>query len=512
MYLRTSGDSTAEPIEIANKNTDEPGFLLYREYVDTGSYDVLLKDSTTYYRIGSVVIGSGDTVFRFAACSFDMQIKNDRTAGGDPAGDVTGVGIISWPKYVGHQIGSGDRVFGKIEIAEGYIYNLKEGAPDTPFVNMRDIGADGYGTVADTEVIFEITENDFDTNPYLLKTTNQAYDLRTGETIRDISTYNITLSSPSRLPDYNTARCDRWYSFIDEIMSHDKDKAAFLQRALGYSILGVNKEECMFIAYGQKSRNGKGTLFSIIEKALGSDYCATVSPSLICESPRGVAPDFNSPQPILASLIGKRIVNMPEATRGVKLDAAAMKSLTGRDALTTRGLYEHPFSFTPQFTLWLNTNYLPAVNDEIVFRSDRVWVITFDEHFDETTRDINLKEYFAQDENLRTVLKWLVDGCIDYMQHGLAVPEVVRNATRRYHISSDLVGQFLYDCCVIDKKSPMRILRGDLYSAYRSWCGRADNRFKPYGSTTFYGIVEQHGFTISKYGGSWYVKGIEIKC
>lgn len=357
-----------------------------------------------------------------------------------------------------------------------------------------------------------INLSDFDTNPYLLKTTNQAYDLRTGETIRDISTYNITLSSPSRLPDYNTARCDRWYSFIDEIMSHDKDKAAFLQRALGYSILGVNKEECMFIAYGQKSRNGKGTLFSIIEKALGSDYCATVSPSLICESPRGVAPDFNSPQPILASLIGKRIVNMPEATRGVKLDAAAMKSLTGRDALTTRGLYEHPFSFTPQFTLWLNTNYLPAVNDEIVFRSDRVWVITFDEHFDETARDINLKEYFAQDENLRTVLKWLVDGCIDYMQHGLAVPEVVRNATRRYHISSDLVGQFLYDCCVIDKKSPMRILRGDLYSAYRSWCGRADNRFKPYGSTTFYGIVEQHGFTISKYGGSWYVKGIEIKC
>ena len=350
---------------------------------------------------------------------------------------------------------------------------------------------------------------DFDSNPYLLKTTNQAYNLLTGEHISDISPYNVTLSSPSRLPDWNTTVCTRWYDFIDEIMSHDKEKAAFLQRALGYSLLGINKEECMFIAYGQKSRNGKGTLFSTIERALGSDYCATVSPNLICETPRGTSPDFNSPQPILASLVGKRIVSMPEAQRGVKLDAAAMKSLTGRDALTTRGLYEGPFTFTPQFTLWLNTNYLPAVNDEVVFQSDRVWVITFDEHFDETKRDINLKEYFTTDENLRTVLKWLLDGANEYAKQGLNPPQKVRQATHFYHLNSDVVGQFLRDQCRLNPNDYTK--RGDLYTAYRNWCNSAENRFKPYGSKTFYSILEQHGLKIERVSNDYCVIGVRVE-
>lgn len=128
---------------------------------------------------------------------------------------------------------------------------------------------------------------DMDRNPYLLNTTNQAYDLRTGKIVSDFEDWNVTKKTLTRLPDFITKSCDRWYQFIDEIMEGDEEKKSFLQRALGYSLLGVNKEECMFIAYGSKTRNGKGTLFSTLEKVLGEDYISAAPVSLICESKTG---------------------------------------------------------------------------------------------------------------------------------------------------------------------------------------------------------------------------------
>ena len=40
--------------------------------------------------------------------------------------------------------------------------------------------------------------------------------------------------------------CKRWEKFIDEVTMGDKDKADFLQRSLGYSLLGMSNEECGF--------------------------------------------------------------------------------------------------------------------------------------------------------------------------------------------------------------------------------------------------------------------------
>ena len=123
---------------------------------------------------------------------------------------------------------------------------------------------------------------DMNSNPYLLNTTRHAYDLKTGEIVADITPFNVTKKTTCALPDFLTPTCERWYTYIDQIMSGDKEKAAFLQRALGYSILGVNREECMFIAYGSKTRNGKGTLFSTICTVLGEDYADSAPTDLIC--------------------------------------------------------------------------------------------------------------------------------------------------------------------------------------------------------------------------------------
>lgn len=350
---------------------------------------------------------------------------------------------------------------------------------------------------------------DMDSNPYLLNTPTVAYDLLTGGIISDITPYNVTKKTTCSLPNALTKPCKRWAKFIDEITGGDKDKAKFLQRALGYSLLGVNREECMFIAYGAKTRNGKGTLFSTINTILGEDYADTAPPDLICENKTGRTTDFNAPQPALAKLVGTRLVRMSESARDVRLDAASMKTMTGRDTLVTRGLFQNSFNFTPQFTLWLETNHLPAATDDTVFTSNRIWVIEFNEQFTEGKQDKNLKELFAMPENRPTILKWLFDGCADYIKNGLNPPPCVVEATKNYRKLHDRVGNFLEDCCEFGEGK--MILRGALYSAYSGWCVKPDNRYKPMGSTTFYNEVAMRGYPIKHRNDGTFVYGVALK-
>ena len=356
-------------------------------------------------------------------------------------------------------------------------------------------------------LIIELT--DFDKDPYLLNCTNGVYDLRTGKIIPNSPELYLTKKTSTYPLNAMTKKCDRWYQFIDEIMSHDKEKVAFLQRALGFSILGINREECMFLAYGAKSRNGKGTLFYTLSKVLSSGYMGSVDTDLICVDKRGRIKDFNAPQPALRKIVGTRIVTMSENDRDVLLASAAMKAITGRDELTTRGLHENPISFIPQFKMWLSTNYLPAVNDDTVFKSDRIWVLEFNEHFEGTDRDNDLKDYFTQPKNLPTILKWLIDGCKDYLQNGLNPPECVIKATQNYREQYDRVGMFIKDCCEIDEEK--KVLRGELNSAYERWCRKPENRFQPLGTQKFYNDILLRGFPIVKSSGEYYVKGLNVK-
>jgi putative DNA primase/helicase len=404
--------------------------------------------------------------------------------------------LILYCMEVSHEVADNKEAVELIDKYRKYISSIRK---YTPMRNIMEV----------LKTMVRMSLKDMDSNPYLLNTTTLAYDLRTGDTVYDITPYNVTKKTTCSLPNAFTQRCDRWYQFIDEITGGNKEKARFLQRALGYSLLGVNREECMFIAYGAKTRNGKGTLFSTISTVLGEDYADTAPPDLICESKAGRKTDFNAPQPALAKLVGTRLVRMSESARDVRLDAASMKTMTGRDTLVTRGLFQNSFSFVPQFTLWLETNHLPAATDDTVFTSNRIYVIEFNEQFTEGKQDKNLKELFALPENKPTILQWLFDGCADYIRNGLAAPECIVEATKSYRKLHDRVGNFLEDCCEIgdDKK----ILRGSLYSAYSQWCVKPDNRYKPMGSTTFYNEIAMRGYPIKHRNDGTYVIGLDIK-
>lgn len=353
---------------------------------------------------------------------------------------------------------------------------------------------------AKNSMIINLT--DFDSNPYLLNCKNGVYDMKK-QSFRFASPEDyFTLTTSCAFPTALYADwCDRWYTFVDEITEGDKDKAKFLQRALGYSLLGINGEECMFLAYGQ-TRSGKGTLFNSIAKVLGSGsekgYGGTVNSSLVCES-KYKDVDYNAPEPMLADTVGIRYLTLSETKDKAVLDVNAIKSLTGRDPRKTRQLHTTAFTFTPQFTMWLSTNFLPKVNDDTIFKSDRLWVIEFNKHFDGNSRDNKLKELFDTKEAQMTILKWLVDGYRDYTEQGLNPPACVREATANYARQNDRVLCFKEDC--LEDAPGERVSNAAMYAKYKTWCMDEERSYNPLGTTSFYKQlvrfyqkVDSHGF------------------
>lgn len=352
----------------------------------------------------------------------------------------------------------------------------------------------------------KIESADFDRDTHLLNCLNGVYDLQRKAFRASAPGDLCKLQADCNFSDKPTPKNHRWYRFIDEIMSGDKEKSHFLQKALGASLLGDVRDECMFIAYGVRTRNGKGTLFNTIKAVLGS-YAGTVDSSLLCESKYKNA-DYNKPEPMLANTVGVRYLTLSETSIEAVLDSNMIKSLTGRDPRQTRKLNSNPFTFTPQFTMWLSTNFLPSVKDDSVFTSKRIWVIDFDAHFDGDNQDVDLKAKFLQPENRSVILRWMLDGYRMYVEEGLNPPQCVIDSTNHYAMQSNPVLCFIDDCLNI--KDGEELERQAAYNAYVKWCSSSKPMRIPIGNTTFYRRMEQH-FILKNSNGYRRFVGVALK-
>ena len=259
--------------------------------------------------------------------------------------------------------------------------------------------------------------------------------------------------------------CPRWEQFIKEVTQDNKDKADYLQRALGYSILGTGKEECMFILHGKTTRNGKSTMLDAIQHLLG-DYSTVAPVELICRNER--QKNAEAANPVLARLKGKRMVTMSESDTAGKLDEATIKQYTGGEDITARELYQSAITFKPQFTMWLSCNDLPAVKDKSLFASDRVRVIEFNRHFSDEEQDKGLKDYFETPEAMKGIFTWLVAGYFKYRRFGLKMCDDMKKVIKQYEKDNDLVLQFLEEKCEGTDEGYTKAKT--LYDNYKIWC------------------------------------------
>ena len=335
--------------------------------------------------------------------------------------------------------------------------------------------------IKDTRGIDPADMDDFDANLDLLNVQNGAIDLRTGEFHEHREADMCTLVAGVSYDP--TARCERWEQFINEVMVGDKERAGFLQRALGYAMSGRTNEECMFMLYGATTRNGKGTLTSTITKMLG-EYAKTASPETLSARKSG----GSGPSEDVARLRGARFVAMSEPDKNMRLNTALLKTMTGGDTLTARYLNENSLEFVPRFKLFINTNYLPNTgNDTSVFASDRMHTIPFERHFSREEQDRTLKETLTSPENLSGILNWCIEGYRMYLKDGLNPPAAVVAATREYANASDQIGMFMEEN--LEKGIEKAIELADAYQQYKAWCDL--NGFRPENATGFKTSVER---------------------
>lgn len=312
-----------------------------------------------------------------------------------------------------------------------------------------------------------ISADQFDANPYLINCTNGTYDLE-HDCFREHRPEDLlTMQTRFSYVNHNAPHCERFETFIEEVTEGDKDKAKYLQKALGYSLLGISKEECMFILHGKTTRNGKSTLLDAICHMLGN-YADVAPVELICKQERTKNPDSHTSQ--LAKLKGKRFVTMAESDTSSRLDESAIKQYTGGEMITARELYQKPISFRPQFTMWMSCNDLPSVRDKSIFASERLNVIEFNRHFSQEEQDKNLKTYFESPEAMRGIFTWLLDGYRMYCYKKLVKPASVRAAVKEYELDNDIVLQFLEERCEATKDAADSIQAKDLYERYKLWC------------------------------------------
>ncbi len=340
----------------------------------------------------------------------------------------------------------------------------------------------------DAQVHHPISASEFDADPYIFNCSNGTLHLDTGEFTEHRAEDRLSKISPVVYDP--SAVSSRWDRFISEIMSGDAEKAKFLQKILGYALSGDTRHECMMILYGASTRNGKGTLCESVLRVFGN-YGCTARPETIA-----LKNNTSSSQPSedIARLAGVRFVNIAEPGKGLVLNAAQVKSMTGNDTLNARFLHENSFDFKPQFKLYINTNYLPIINDMTVFSSGRLIIIPFDKHFDAAEQDMTLKQSFATPQTQSAILNWLIAGYNLLRLEGLNIPLSVLQATDEYRHDSDKTALFLEECA--EKGAEYEERASDFYRSYKDWCSY--NGHYPEGIKTFKQSISAYAKVVRK--------------
>ncbi len=316
----------------------------------------------------------------------------------------------------------------------------------------------------------------WDSDPYALNCSNGTIDLRTGKLREHKRSDNITKSTGVKLGgDY-----PRWRAFLERIVP-DADVRSYLQRAVGYSAIGLVTEHVLHILHGAGA-NGKSVFCGALMHAMG-DYAAPIPGTLL------VNDGLREHPTIVASLHGLRLALASETEEDGKIRAAQLKQLTGGDALTARRMREDFWTFTPSHTLWLQTNHKPHTNEATHGFWRRVRLIPFNVTIPANEQDKHLAQKLREEAG--GILQWIVEGAGMYLSDGLEPPEIVKVATDEYQKEQDDLADFIAECGLVQDAAAF-IPAHEVYGVYLEWAKGCAT--KPMGRRTLTRRLQERGW------------------
>lgn len=321
-----------------------------------------------------------------------------------------------------------------------------------------------------------------DRDPWLLNVANGVIDLRAGSLLAHDPAMMLTrICSASYRP---RAACPRWLQFLDEIFCGDADLVEYIQRALGYSLTGLVSEEVLFFMFGYGA-NGKSVFINVVYDVL-NDYAVTAPASMLSLKRNE---DGGRATPELAKLVGARFAVANETQSGERLDEQMVKVLVSRERITARHLYAHYFEFRPTHALWVRGNHKPIITGDDYGIWRRIHLIPFQRTFTPADADPSLEAALLKERD--GILSWMIEGCLKWQRDGLKVPPAVEGASREYRKESDVLGQWIDDCCDIDPAE--RTEQSRVYNSYRDWC--KDGNFRAMAKAQFTRKIAERGIS-----------------
>ncbi|MFK7737690.1 MAG: phage/plasmid primase, P4 family, partial [Pirellulaceae bacterium] len=288
---------------------------------------------------------------------------------------------------------------------------------------------------ADPRIHVEI--QNLDSNNGLLNVTNGTVDLETGE-LRPHSPADLLTSITAVAYEPEALDCPEWRKFIETVCGGDTRLARYLQQLLGYSLHGDCGEHVLPICWGSGC-NGKSCLWSVVSAILGV-YGDVASPTLLLGG-------SNEHKTEKADLYGKRFVMTSETTEDAKLDVATVKELTGDDVIKARRMREDFWTCRRTTTFWMATNHRPSITPGAKAIWRRLKLIPFTVDLREVLEPSPDFHHVLLEAEGPAVLRWMVDGYLDYKANGFAEPVCVSQATREYQATSDDVMRFVGEDC-----------------------------------------------------------------
>jgi putative DNA primase/helicase len=329
--------------------------------------------------------------------------------------------------------------------------------------------------------------SEFDKSPDHINCNNGMLDLRTGE---------LTAHSPSQyftycIPvDYDpSVGWEEWEEFLLPVVGGGPEVVNFLQEAVGYTLTGHTREECMIYIHGP-ARSGKGTFAETTMEMLGRKPMATQVD--FNTFTRSRANDANSAD--LATLKPCRFVAASESGRSQWLNAARIKQLTGGDDVFCALKYRDHFSYRPQYKIWLFSNHPPKVDVTDDAAWYRIRLIEFP-HSHAGCEDKLLKERMKGPRMLQQLLAWAVAGAMRWYRRGslgLLTPQCVKEATQEARDRIDYVQQWIDECVIRLDNSDAYVPNEDLYPNYEAWC--EDHGVTPMGSGSLTQALKTKGY------------------
>jgi putative DNA primase/helicase len=243
---------------------------------------------------------------------------------------------------------------------------------------------------------------------------------------------------------------------MDNVACKDAELRDFLQRWFGYCLTGDVGEHSLLFCYGVGG-NGKGVTLNTIATIMG-DYAKIAAMDTFTASKGDKHPTD------LAGLRGARMVLASETEEGRAWDEQRVKSITGGDPISARFMRQDYFTFRPEFKPIIYGNHKPSLRnvDDAMRRRLKLapfaWkppkvVVNFDQQL--------IPEYPA-------ILRWMIDGCREWLKQGLAPPKSVQAATDTYFADQDVLGRWVDDCCDIGREHAER--GGKLFDSWKAFC------------------------------------------